>query len=116
MVSGFSHSTGTPASRQALTCSSCAAPGLAISTASTSGSLIAAIGSSTTRAPTDARDLGRLVGEEVVDHRHPRSADPLAQRVDVEGAHHADAEHRDAQRLSHPRLPKSTVAPLQELR
>lgn len=51
VVSGFSHSTGLPASRQARTCSSCAVPGLAITTASTSSAAIAASGSATTRAP-----------------------------------------------------------------
>ena len=54
VVSGFSHSTGTPASRQASTWASCAAPGEAIRTASTSGSWIAAIGSASARAPTSA--------------------------------------------------------------
>ena len=44
-----------------------------------------------------SRDLGRLVGEEVVDHGHLGATHPLAQRIHVEGAHHADAENGDPQ-------------------
>src|SRR3954451_745997 len=43
-----------PRSRQASSCASCAAPGVAMRTASTSSALIASNGSSTTRAPAPA--------------------------------------------------------------
>ena len=61
-------------------------------------------------------DLGRLVGEEVIDDGDPRAAHSLAQRVHMEGAHHADAENGDPQVITHGCLRNSMVAPLQELR
>jgi hypothetical protein len=66
------------------------------------------------RAELAGHLLGFL-GEEVVDHRHLRAADALAQRFDVEGAHHSDTEDSNLQ-ITHCGLPKSMVAPLQELR
>src|ERR1039458_6730679 len=51
VVSGFSQSTGMPRSRQARTCASCAAPGVAMTTASTSSASMASNGSATTREP-----------------------------------------------------------------
>ena len=117
VVSGFSQSTGMPRSRQALTCSSWALPGVAISTASTSGSLIASIGSSDHPGADRGGDLLGLVGEEVVDHGDLGAADPLAQRVHVERPHHADAEHGDSEFTRHgTTTPMSMLAPLQELR
>ena len=47
--------------------------------------------------------------------RHLRAADALGQRIDVEGAHQTDAEDGNLQ-IGHCGLPKSMVAPLQELR
>ena len=58
----------------------------------------------------------RLVGEEVVDDCDLGAAHPLAQRVDVEGTHHANAENGDSQVITHCCPPNSMVAPPQELR
>lgn len=51
VVSGFSHSTGLRCSRHASNCLSCVGPGVASTTASTSGSAMASNGSDTTRHP-----------------------------------------------------------------
>src|SRR5699024_1630460 len=51
MASGFSHSTGLPASIAASTCSRWNCPGLAISTASTSSAAMTSSGVATPREP-----------------------------------------------------------------
>ena len=118
MVSGFSQSTGMPRSRQALTCSSWAAPGRGDQHRVDVGVADRLDRVGHHPGADRAGDLGRLVGEEVVDHRDLGAPDPLAQRVHVKGAHHADAE--TAIRSQCPSLMsclrRLDVAPLQELR
>src|SRR5512133_158788 len=66
--------------------------------------------------PDLSSHLGRFVVEKVVDHRYSGSPDPLAQRVNVKRAHHADAENGDPQLIAHFCLRNSMFALLQELR
>ena len=79
---------------------------------------MAAIGSVSARAPNGSRDLGRLVGQEVVDDCDLGATHPLAQRIHMEGAHHADAENGDPQVDCVPWLSPELelAAPLHELR
>ena len=120
VVSGFSQSTGMPRSRQALTCSSCAAPGVAISTASTSGSLIAAIGSSTTRAPIGAATSRALSAKKslitVTFAPRIRLLSASTWKAPIMPTPSTAIRRSDIQRSPMSVLPRSRLAELHELR
>ena len=94
VVNGFSQSTGLPCSRQASSCFSWVGPGVASTTASTSGSAIASSGSPTTPGTRHrCRDLLGLLGQVVVHDDNTPVADSVGDAGDVVGTHHAYAEH-----------------------
>ena len=116
VVSGFSHSTGMPRSRHAFTCASCAAPGVAISTASTSAALIASNGSATTRAPIWAATSAALSAKKSLTTvtRAPRTRLLSASTWNAPIMPTPSTAIRRSGHSSS--LPKSIMAPLQELR